>query len=471
QAHITAGSASTTADNLEFIAPHPGTYDTGLFGGAGYFGPGQGGGHAEAPFSPDIDGDSAGATQEITVQWWGRVDAFTTSWQAGVARGEGANWRFHRWSGNPTMAWQGGSNDIHGDATEFAIDDGEWHHFVGTSNGVSNVRALYIDGREAVSTTLSGPLNSDPNLPLMIGENPGARNRQWNGGIDDVAIWRRALTAEQIEAIYLAGTNGQSLGDLISDAGIDPLGLAVSLAADDPLTIRAEFNTQPARQYDILVSPDLNSPRDAWTELEGYQDIPADESGRAGVEFAAPFDGVGFVAVREEGLPAFFEEDFETGDGGWTAVVNDASANTQWELGAPSGTTGPLSGAGQSLNAWSTNLGDYGTDSDVSLFSPSLDFSGIPGAELTFDAFRDADGSGDTATIRFIRVGDDSLLGSEIPIDMGIFDTDYVNLTVPVPAEAMGENARIEFNFVSDGTLDAFSGLSIDNVTIEVATP
>ena len=175
--------------------------------------------------------------------------------------------------------------------------------------------------------------------------------------------------------------------------------------------------------------------------------------------------------MREEGLPAFFEEDFETGDGGWTAVVNDASANTQWELGAPSGTTGPLTGAGQSLNAWSTNLGDYGTDSDVSLFSPPLDFSGIPGAELTFDAFRDADGFGDTATIRFVRVGDDSLLGAEIPIDMAIFDTDYTNLSVPVPAEAIGESARIEFNFVSDGTLDAFSGLSIDNVIIEVAAP
>ena len=54
---------------------------------------------------------------------------------------------------------------------------------------------------------------------------------------------------------------------------------------------------------------------------------------------------------------------------------------------------------------------------------------------------------------------------------MSIFDTDYVSLTVPVPAEVMGENARIEFNFISDGTLDAFSGLSIDNVTVEAAAP
>ena len=156
QAHITAGSASNTADDLEFIAPHPGTYDTGLFGGAGYFGPGQGGGHAEAPFSPDIDGDIAGATQEITVQWWGRVDAFTTSWQAGVARGEGANWRFHRWGGNPTMAWQGGGGDIHAPAGQASVDDGEWHHFVGVSDGSDNVRALYIDGVDIARLAILG---------------------------------------------------------------------------------------------------------------------------------------------------------------------------------------------------------------------------------------------------------------------------------------------------------------------------
>ena len=475
QAHLIDGSASTAADDLEFISPHPGTYDEGLFGGGGYFGPGQGGGHAETPFSPDIDGDIAGPSQEITVQWWGRVDAFTTSWQIGVGRGEGANWRFHRWGANPTMAWQGGSNDIHANAADFPIDDGEWHHFVGTSNGVANVRALYIDGVEAVSTTLSGALASDPGLPLMIGENPGARNRQWNGGIDDVAIWRRALTTEQIQAIYLAGTKGQSLGDLIGGPGLDPLGLEVILAdANGPGNIpwiRAEFNTQPARQYDILVSPDLNSPRESWTELEGFQDIPADPSGRASVDFPAPYDGTGFLAIREEGLPAFFEDDFESGAGDWVAVVNDASSNTLWELGTPSGSTGPITGAEDSNNAWSTNLGDYGPDSDISLFSPALDFSGLPGAELTFEAFRDADGFADTATVLFRRVGDDVQLGAATAMDMTIFDTDYTSISIPVPAEVIGENARIEFNFVSDGSPDAFSGFTIDNVKVEAAAP
>ncbi|HJM62411.1 MAG TPA: hypothetical protein QGF50_01755, partial [Roseibacillus sp.] len=114
---------------------------------------------------------------------------------------------------------------------------------------------------------------------------------------------------------------------------------------------------------------------------------------------------------------------------------------------------------------------DYGMDSDISLFSPPLDFSGLPGAELTFEAFRDADGFGDTATVRFRRVGDDVQLGADHTLDMTAFDTAYTGISVPVPIEVIGENVRIEFNFVSDGTADAFSGLSIDNVKVEAAAP
>ncbi|MDP7306951.1 MAG: hypothetical protein QF405_04855, partial [Roseibacillus sp.] len=123
-----------------------------------------------------------------------------------------------------------------------------------------------------------------------------------------------------------------------------------------------------------------------------------------------------------------------------------------------------------SANAFSTNLGDYGMDSDISLFSPPLDFSGLPGAELTFEAFRDADGFADTATVRFRRVGDDVQLGPDHALDMSEFDTDYETQVIQVPVEVINEteDVRIEFNFVSDGTADAFSGLSIDDVRVDV---
>jgi len=146
--------------------------------------------------------------------------------------------------------------------------------------------------------------------------------------------------------------------------------------------------------------------------------------------------------------------------------VNDAIGSTRWELGSPSGSTGPLSGADDSATAWSTNLGDYGPNSDISLRSPAFDLSGVASAELTFKAFRDADGFGDSAVVRFLRAADFVQLGGETALDMTIFDVDYTNLEVPVPAEALGENVIIEWNFVSDGSADNFSGLSIDDIEV-----
>ncbi len=73
--------------------------------------------------------------------------------------------------------------------------------------------------------------------------------------------------------------------------------------------------------------------------------------------------------------------------------------------------------------------------------------------------------------MRFRRVDDNTLLGAEVPIDMEIIDSSYGEISIPFPAEAAGEILRIEFNFISDNTVDAFSGLSIDDVIVEVAAP
>jgi hypothetical protein len=151
------------------------------------------------------------------------------------------------------------------------------------------------------------------------------------------------------------------------------------------------------------------------------------------------------------------------------AIVNDANGNTNWERGTPNGSTGPLSGADDSINAWTTNLGDFGTDSDISLRSPTIDLTGVAAAELSFDAYRDGDGFGEFASLRFLRASDLVQLGEESVIDMTLFDADWVAQTIPVVAEALGESVVIEFNFVSDSSPDAFSGLSIDNV--RMATP
>jgi hypothetical protein len=49
---------------------------------------------------------------------------------------------------------------------------------------------------------------------------------------------------------------------------------------------------------------------------------------------------------------------------------------------------------------------------------------------------------------------------------MTVFDVDWIRIRIPVVPEANGENVVIEWNFESDGGVDAFSGLSIDNVQV-----
>ena len=87
-------------------------------------------------------------------------------------------------------------------------------------------------------------------------------------------------------------------------------------------------------------------------------------------------------------------------------------------------------------------------------------------AELTFKAFRDTDGFGDSAAVRFLRAVDFLQLGAETAIDMTVFDVDYTSLSIPVVPEAMGENVIIEWNFISDDSVDSFSGLSIDDIEV-----
>jgi hypothetical protein len=68
---------------------------------------------------------------------------------------------------------------------------------------------LYVNGQEENSMNASG-LNTQLNASgLTVGyRNAGTR---WTGQLDEVAIWNRALTAAEVQAIYTAGPAGMCL--------------------------------------------------------------------------------------------------------------------------------------------------------------------------------------------------------------------------------------------------------------------
>ena len=76
-----------------------------------------------------------------------------------------------------------------------AVGYNEWHHVAGTFDG--DRINLYLDGvlDASIETAVNIGVNSSN---VLIGENPEAAGRNWDGLIDDVRLYNRALSEAEI---------------------------------------------------------------------------------------------------------------------------------------------------------------------------------------------------------------------------------------------------------------------------------
>ena len=104
------------------------------------------------------------------------------------------------------------------------VNDGVWHFFVTTYNGMNSSVKLYIDGviQDSTSNITLGTANSY----FGIGNAPWA-NIPFQGDIDDVGLWNRALTECEIQDLYHAQLGSQAIS-----AGLDQ-----SICAGDNVTL------------------------------------------------------------------------------------------------------------------------------------------------------------------------------------------------------------------------------------------
>jgi phosphodiesterase/alkaline phosphatase D-like protein len=91
-----------------------------------------------------------------------------------------------------------------GDTTTLVANTGniplnQWSHAVARYDG--STMTLYLNGQEVGSTAKSGELSTDANVGINIGRNPSGYG-PWNGMIDDVRIYSRALTAQEIQDLF-----------------------------------------------------------------------------------------------------------------------------------------------------------------------------------------------------------------------------------------------------------------------------
>jgi len=133
-------------------------------------------------------------TRQITVAAWIRVDLFEQTDQGIVSKGENA-WRLVRNEMTDQLRFDCGAV---GQATGSTnVNDDEWHHALGLYDGTGIY--LYVDGSVDGSQSASGLIDTDDITVFIADTNrPGTGPQAWNGLIDDVRIYNKALTRQEI---------------------------------------------------------------------------------------------------------------------------------------------------------------------------------------------------------------------------------------------------------------------------------
>ncbi|HJW31717.1 MAG TPA: LamG-like jellyroll fold domain-containing protein, partial [Saprospiraceae bacterium] len=92
-----------------------------------------------------------------------------------------------------------------GDGNELVI--GFWWYVTMVHDGTDDI--IYVDGQEVNRKPASGKLNSTAR-PFGMGNNPVDGGQYFHGALDEVKIYNKALTPEEVDKLYTTGTTGLS---------------------------------------------------------------------------------------------------------------------------------------------------------------------------------------------------------------------------------------------------------------------
>jgi hypothetical protein len=180
-------------------------------------------GNTEAAYGFDgvddyIIGDSdALPTDERTVSVWFYAISIGEGFKGkhvmgygGDACGESWLMQIDSWLFQNTYEISGHCN-VNGSYSDYGGNhpNGAWHHWVGTSSSTGTV--MYLDGILLLSTTESFSSTYVQDRDFLFGAVPynnglgfyiDSYSNPWHGSLDDIAIYNRALSQEEITALY-----------------------------------------------------------------------------------------------------------------------------------------------------------------------------------------------------------------------------------------------------------------------------
>jgi hypothetical protein len=126
--------------------------------------------------------------------------------------------------------------------SQTVLQDHVWYHVAGTYDG--STANIYVNGVLDNSVPKTGTILASTAGPLFIGQNVGGAGSGefFNGLIDEVAIYNRALSAEEVAAIFNARSAGKCKAPSLCTLDLTPsltegmLTLDVQLGTQEPAT-------------------------------------------------------------------------------------------------------------------------------------------------------------------------------------------------------------------------------------------
>ena len=134
-----------------------------------------------------------------------------------------------------------------GDGNE--MTKGLWWHVTMVHDGVSNI--VYVNGIETKKAATTGKLNSTAR-PLYFGCNGVDGGQYFNGALDNVKIYNKALTAAEVNKLFKTGTTP------IAETNVDLLAVVKGISPNpvsDILTVKHAFTgneTVLVRVFDMV---------------------------------------------------------------------------------------------------------------------------------------------------------------------------------------------------------------------------
>jgi hypothetical protein len=114
----------------------------------------------------------------------------------------------------------------------FDFNTNEWYHVAISFDRSLGMIQYYVNGNQICNNSFSGDIHDTTGEPMYIGYNPSGGDEYSNGLIDELYIFNRALSSDEIMAIYQRGLSWDVLW-----LSVDPLLGIVPTNGSDPVQV------------------------------------------------------------------------------------------------------------------------------------------------------------------------------------------------------------------------------------------